>query len=325
MPRSFPRVDRLSVAVAAAAIAFIALAPVGNEAHATTTTPSRTISLDLLIPPMAAGSAIATNDVVQALDAMVGRSPMTLTAKIEALVNASGASVGVTLIELGGNTPLVWSLNGSSVFTAASTYKLVALMMEAQNIASGRTNPNGYICYEEADNEAGWYDDYEIGACFTRNELARRAGLRSDNTAGRMLVRDVGGADAVNAWAASLGAKKSVFFSDNTTSSDDLAVVWAAEAKGSLGGSAAQAWLYPLLTGTKTEAGIPAGVAGRSTVVHKTGTLDQVANDAALVIKGPNGAYALTVMTDGLGGAEGWQLISAISSAVWSFEAARAK
>jgi hypothetical protein len=30
-------------------------------------------------------------------------------------------------------------------------------------------------------------------------------------------------------------------------------------------------------------------------------------------------------MTDGLGGAEGWQLISAISSAVWSFEAARAK
>src|SRR5437879_7793888 len=144
MPRSFPRVDRLSVAVAAAAIAFIALAPVGNEAHATTTTPSRTISLDLLVPPMAAGSAIATNEVVQALDAMVGRSPMTLTAKIEALVNASGASVGVTLIELGGNTPLVWSLKGSSVFTAASTYKLVALMMEAQNIASGRTNPNGY-------------------------------------------------------------------------------------------------------------------------------------------------------------------------------------
>ena len=58
--------------------------------------------------------------------------------------------------------------------------------------------------------------------------------------------------------------------------------------------------------------------------MHKTGTIDQVDNDAALVLSGPNGAYVLTVMTDGLGGAEGWQLISSISSAVWSFEAARA-
>ncbi|TMG28617.1 MAG: serine hydrolase [Chloroflexi bacterium] len=322
---SFSGVHRLSVAVAATAIAFIALAPVGNDVHATTTTPNRTISLNLLIPSMTAASTNTASQVVQALNVMVARNPLTLTAAIQALVDASGASVGVSLIELGGAAPLVWSFNGSAVFTAASTYKLVALMMEAQNIASGKTNPNGYVCYEDADYEDGWYDDYETGACFTRNELARRAGLLSDNTAGRMLVRDVGGADAVNAWAASLGAKESVFFTYNTTSSDDLAVVWAAEAKGSLGGSAAQAWLYPMLTGTKTEAGIPAGVASRSIVVHKTGTLDEVDNDAALVVKGPNGAYALTVMSDGLGGAEGWQLISAISSAVWSFEAARAK
>ncbi len=78
-----------------------------------------------------------------------------------------------------------------------------------------------------------------------------------------------------------------------------------------------------MLTGTKTEAGIPAGVAGRSVVVHKTGTLDRIDNDAALVQSGPNGAYVLTVMTDGLGSA-GWALIASISSTVWDFEAARA-
>jgi len=93
----------------------------------------------------------------------------------------------------------------------------------------------------------------------------------------------------------------------------------------SLGGSAAQAWLYPLLIGTATEAGIPAGVASGNTVVHKTGSLDAVENDAALVKSGPKGDYVLTVMTDGLGGDAGWQLIASVSSTAWTFEAARAK
>ena len=197
-------------------------------------------------------------------------------------------------------------------------------MMEAQNIASGKTSAGGSVCFQDADYEAGWYHDYEPGACFTRTELARRAGQMSDNTAGHMLVRDVGGPDVLNAWAASVGTKESVFFTNNTTSANDLAALWAAEARGSLGGTHAQSWLYPVLTGTKTEAGIPAGVAGRSVVVHKTGTLDRIDNDAALVQSGPNGPYVLSVMTDGLGGSGGWALIASIASTVWSFESARA-
>jgi len=266
---------------------------------------------------------MGTRQLVLAVDNLVTRSPMTLTAAVEPLVQETGGAVGIALIELGGATPLVWSYNGSEVFTAASTYKLAALMMEAQNIAAGQTNPDGLVCYEADDYEAGWFDDYADGTCFTRSELAQRAGLYSDNTAGHMLVRDLGGADALNAWAASAGATESVFFTSNTTSAANLALLWAAEAKGSLGGAAAQAWLYPMLTGTSTEAGIPSGVSARSMVVHKTGTIDQVENDAALVISGPNGAYVLTVMTDGVGGAAGWQLIADLSSKVWTFEAAR--
>jgi beta-lactamase class A len=261
---------------------------------------------------------------VTSADQLVARGPLTLTATVDALVAASGGSASVTLVELGGSTPITWSFNGGEVFTAASTYKLAALMMEAENIAAGVTDPNGYVCYEDSDYEDGWYDDYSDGACFTRVELAQRAGFHSDNTAGHMLVRDLGGAGALNAWAAAVGATDSVFFTDNTTTSDDLAALWSAEAKGNLGGSAAQAWLYPLLVGTSTEAGVPAGVASRSTVVHKTGAIDLVENDAALVRSGPKGAYVLTVMTDNLGGDAGWQLIASISSSVWNFEAARA-
>jgi beta-lactamase class A len=302
----------------AAGVIWIAFAPAGNEVRASTS------AVTLANPPAAALAVTGTRRLVVAVNSLVARSPTTLTAAIEPLVQGSGGAVGIALIELGGTSPLAWSYNGAEVFTAASTYKLAALMMEAQYIAAGAADPNGLVCYEDADYEAGWFDDYVDGMCLTRSELAQRAGLYSDNTAGHMLVRDVGGADALNAWAASEGASESVFFTDNTTSASDLASLWAAEAKGSLGGAAAQAWLYAMLTGTSTEAGIPAGVSGHSVVVHKTGTIDLVVNDAALVVSGPNGAYVLTVMTDGIGGDAGWQTVAAISAEVWRFEAARA-
>lgn len=292
-------------------------APSASDVHAS----SRTV---IVATAPSGTAAAAARMFVQATSRLVARSPMTLTASIEQLVVASGGSAGATLVELGGTSPLSWSFHGGAVFTAASTYKLAALMMEAENVASGATDPNGLVCYQDSDYEDGWYDDYSDGACFSRIELAQRAGLHSDNTAGHMLVRDLGGADVLNAWAVAAGATSSVFFSENTTTSNDLAALWTAEARGKLGGAAAQAWLYPLLTGTSTEAGIPAGVASRSVVVHKTGTIDLVEDDAALVESGPNGAYVLTVMTDNLGGGAGWQLIASISSAVWSFEQARA-
>jgi len=305
----------VTAALIAAGAVMLAAAPMQVDARAPRSSPART--------PTVTFTAAAMRHLVATASLAVSRDPLFLTAVVDPLVASSGGSVGVTLVELGGATPITWSYGGSGVFVAASTYKLAALMMEAQGIASGATDPNGLVCFQDSDYEDGWYTDYADGACYTRNELAYRAGHDSDNTAGHMLVRDVGGADALNAWAASYGAVDSVFFTDNTTTADDLASLWSAEATGKLGGAAAQAWLYPLLTDTETESGIPAGV-GATTVVHKTGTIDAVDNDAALVVSGPNGAYVLTVMTDGLGGDAGWQLIATISSDVWAFEAARA-
>ncbi|HVS49319.1 MAG TPA: serine hydrolase [Candidatus Dormibacteraeota bacterium] len=269
-------------------------------------------------------SAAAPSEISPtAVAAPAPRDSAALVAAMQQLAAGSGATVGVTVVELGGLDPLTWSLDESSVFTAASTYKLAALMMEALNIASGTTDPNGLVCYQESDYEAGWFDDYAPGVCFTRNELAARAAKQSDNTAGHMLVRDLGGAAVLNAWTASMGTKNSAFFVGNTTTAADLAALWVAEANGDLGGAAAQAWLYPLLTGTTTESGIPAGVPAGSMVIHKTGTVDAVENDAALVESGPDGPYVLIVMTDGLGDAAGWALIASASAAVWQAEASR--
>lgn len=306
--------------ISLAAVASVGLAIVPAAAHPRVATVRGSEAGSPSALPASATSVGGAYLAAAAATLIAPRSTVALNASIDQVVAASGGSAAVTLIELGRTVPIVWSYNGSTVFTAASTYKLAALMLEAQNIAAGKTDPNGYVCYQDDDYESGWFDDYSAGECFTRNDLAQRAGTYSDNTAGHMLVRDLGGADVLNAWAASLGAKHSLFFTDNTTTSDDLAALWVAEANGKLGGAAAQAWLYPMLTNTHTESGIPGGVGAGATVVHKTGSIDDFRNDAALVENGPHGAYVLTVLTSGLGDGA-WPVIASISASAWAFEA----
>jgi beta-lactamase class A len=246
-----------------------------------------------------------------------------LNRSVAQLLSAAGASGGVTLSELGGSDAQTWSLNGDESFTAASTYKLPLLMEEAQNVTAGRWHGTDSLCYQDGDWEDGYFTDYQDGLCMSRSQLEHRVGQNSDNTAAHMLVRYGGGTTALNRYAQAHGTKESAFYVPNTTTSSDLARLWVDEATARAGGRPAQEYLYPILTHTMFEDGIPAGVPSGTTVVHKIGILDDEVNDAALVPKGPQGAYVLTICTQGPGGDAGWKLLADISRAVWQFEAAR--
>jgi len=76
-----------------------------------------------------------------------------------------------------GPAPSTWEVGGSLPMNAASTYKLPALMEEAQLVAAGKLDPAGQVCYQDGDWEDGWFDDYTTGACYSRAELANRAQL----------------------------------------------------------------------------------------------------------------------------------------------------
>jgi beta-lactamase class A len=243
------------------------------------------------------------------------RSFDTLQAQVDGIFQSAGADGGVSLVELG--TGQRWSSNGDQSFVAASTYKLPLLMEEAQDIAAGTASPSDELCYDPGDWEDGWFGDYAPGDCYTRGELDQRVGEYSDNTAAHILVRVDGGGDALNAYARAHGATESEFWDPNVTTTSDLARLWQDEAAGHAGGPAAQRYLYPLLTDTAYEDGIPAGVPSGTTVVHKIGILDSEVNDAALVLNGPRGAYVLTVCTDG----GTWSTIADVSRAVSQFEA----
>jgi beta-lactamase class A len=244
-----------------------------------------------------------------------------LRAQVGQLLNGARARGGVSLIELGNSNPESWNLNGDERFVAASTYKQPLLMEDAQNVAAGRASPNDLLCYASGDQEAGYFSDYANGNCYKRGELERRVGRYSDNTAAHILVRYQGGGAALNAYARAHGAGESAFYIPNTTTSNDLARLWANESAGHAGGAAAQRYLYPLLTNTHYEQGVPAGLPPGTTVVHKVGFISGYLNDSAFVTSGPRGPYVLSICTRN--SSTGWGLLASISRAVWNFEATR--
>src|SRR5256712_13306535 len=95
-------------------------------------------------------------------------------ADLQAIGAQSGARVGISLQELSGPRRNTYSLNGNQSFYAASAYKVPLLMAEAQQIAYGQAKGSDVLCFDPTDAEDGWFDDYDDGSCFTRNELALR-------------------------------------------------------------------------------------------------------------------------------------------------------
>lgn len=243
----------------------------------------------------------------------------TLSAAIQQAIAASGGRAAVSVVELGGSQPLRFTFNGDEQFEAGSTYKLPLLMAEAERIASGRARPLDQLCYQDSDAEDGWFTDYTDGMCLSVQEVATRIGTYSDNTAAHMLADSVGGNTALNAYARSRGARESAFYEHNTTTANDLAALWGAEATGAAGGVGAQAWLEPILSHSKYEDGIAAGLPAGAAVVHKVGFIDRTVNDAGVVTAGGR-RYVVAITTDGLGGDSGWALVARISSLVWAME-----
>ncbi len=266
------------------------------------------------LPPAIPAPPVTTVPAASAFDQ--------LRSELETMVVRSGARVGISLQELSGPRRNNLSVGGGATFTAASAYKVPLLMAQAQQIASGQARGADVLCFDPGDAEDGWFDDYGLGSCFTRDELSLRAGRYSDNTAARILVRYLGGADALNAYAKSIGMTASVLWVPNTTTPDDLTAAWVNAALDRLGGAAARQWLFPLLTHTVNEHGIPAGLPASATVVHKVGTLDGTENDSGYIVS-VRTSYVLSIAVDGVDETLGWSLIAQISARIWQYESGR--
>ncbi len=306
---------------------------VGSAAYANAGVSARPVAA---LPRIAGPMAHATTSLTPLPPVTTVLSPSAfdqLESDLSAMAAQDGAWVGISLQDLSGPRRNNFSLNGGQSFYAASAYKLPLLMAEAQQVVAGEASLSDILCFDPSDAEDGWFDDYDVGSCFTREELALRAGRYSDNTAAHILVRYLGGPDTLNAYAKSIGMSASALWTPNTTTADDLTAAWLQEVLGRLGGAAAQDWLYSVLTHTANEQGIPAGLpssaalstpgaAETATVVHKVGTMYGTENDSAYVVNGRT-SYVVSVAVDGLDEEAGWSLIARISARIWQYESSR--
>lgn len=179
---------------------------------------------------------------------------------------------GVSMVELDGKKRRA-SYNGDTQFVTASTYKLFV----------------AYSLMKQID--AGQRDWSASEDCF--NKMIKL----SDNACATGFLYSIGVKTVTNDIQA-VGLKNSTFMkSDNIYSTpNDLTLMLGMIATGQNFSSANQQRLIAAMKGNVYRSGIPAGVNG--TVADKVGFMDGLLHDAAIVY-GPNGTYALTIMTNG--------------------------
>jgi len=182
---------------------------------------------------------------------------------------------------------------------------------------------------EQADDQ----DDEtwaRVGGGQTLRELARHAIVKSGNLATNLLLEQVGpgavaevlsragcGSDTMLPRGIGDAAAREAGL-DNRVTAADLALVMAAVADRRLAQPATCVAVEQVLLGQEHRAGIPAGLPAGTVVANKTGWVDGVAHDVALVRALDREPYVLAVCTT-LAVPEGTAnaLIAAVSAAVW--------
>lgn len=195
-------------------------------------------------------------------------------------------------------TNISWGIDDDKVFTAASTMKVLAVS----------------ALYDEV--ERGILDlDKRIGGVELR-EHARLALEVSDNNSWETINNAVGYKD-LQKYASSLGLGDVDVF-ENRISARDFRILLEKLYRGQLLNNENTREILSFMDHTETENRIPAGLEDAEIIYHKTGTLDALTHDGA-VVKSGNGDYILTVYTEYLDGDvdERSEVIARISNIVW--------
>lgn len=222
-------------------------------------------------------------------------------ADITAATGIPEGSFGISVIAPDGSA---WGINDEGMATAASTYKMPVLEVEAQLIAASPAAASDQLCFTAADYEDGPFNDYYEGWCSDRLSLMRRVGLHSDNTAAHILVRYLGGWAAVQAWIDSLGPNSDRLYDPNQATAHDLATIARGYEAMSPG---AQAVASSVMTGSDFEAAIPAALTQGQVVIHKVGWYGIDTWDVALVRLPNQGDVAIAIWVSG-----GWEDFSSV-------------
>lgn len=216
--------------------------------------------------------------------------------KVEEIINQHESEIGVSFKDLVTNE--TWGINEDKVFTAASTMKVLAVS----------------ALYDAVERDVVSLDK-SVGG-ITLREHARLALEVSDNNSWETINNTVGYKNLQN-YALGLGLIDVDVF-DNSITAVNFRVLLEKLYRGQLLNNTNTKEVLSFMDRTETENRIPAGIGGAEVIYHKTGTLDALTHDGAIVNSG-NGEYILAVYTEFLDGDvdERSAVIAEISEVVW--------
>ncbi len=263
-----------------------------------------------------------------------------LKARVQKLIDASGADVAVAMRTLDGHDELM--IDADRKFHAASTMKvpvMIELFRQAEagllrldeqlpvrNEFHSIVDGSVYQLSVGDDSDAAVYA--QVGKTMSLRDLCEAMITVSSNFAANLLIERVG-ADNVRKTVARLGGDgmrvlrgvedQKAFDKglNNETTARALEVLLLKIAQGQAVGPKADAEMAAILKRQKFRDAIPAGLPEGTVVGHKTGSITKIHHDAAIVY-GPR-PYVLVVLVRGIQDQKvSSALIASISREVWN-------
>lgn len=199
------------------------------------------------------------------------------------------------------------NLQGDTTFAAASTIKVPILVAFLQDVDAKKIRLDEPLLMDKAVMASGSGDMQYLkpNQKFTALETATKMIVISDNTATNMLIRRLGGQDALNHRFQEWGLHQTVINNilpdlegTNTTSAKDLVFVLNRVAQGDLLSLKMRDRMIDIMQGTMTRTLLPAGLEKEATIAHKTGDIGKMLGDAG-IIDMPNGKrYLMAIMVN---------------------------
>ena len=262
--------------------------------------------------------------VALAVLTLASQSPDSLRAALDARIRAvPGAVVAVSYLDL--TTGDTLHLNADDSFHAASTMKVPVMVemfrqvdrkelaldrrMTLKNEFHSIVDGSVYQLDSGSDSDSSVYT--WVGQGVPLRDLLERMIVRSSNLATNALIEIVDARKA-DATAHALGARNirvlrgvedgKAFAKglNNTTTSRDLAMIFAAIAKHRAASPASCDSMIAILSRQEFNDEIPAGLPAGTRVAHKTGSITAVMHDAAIVYPAAGRPYVLVVLTRGV-------------------------
>jgi beta-lactamase class A len=236
------------------------------------------------------------------------------------IAEVPGAQVGIAVQDLGSTRGV--SINGDTVFHAASTMKVPVLFALFREFQQGRMRPDEKMRLENrflsivdrSPYSLNASDDSDssvyalVGTDIALRDLATRMITHSSNLATNALI---GRLDAVRITAITreLGATRMQVLRgvednlafraglNNTATANDLVALFTALHRGKVANASATRDMLAILEAQEFNDEIPAGLPPGTRVAHKTGCITATQHDAGLVYPPGRAPYAIAVLT----------------------------